>query len=329
MNLTLVIGAGISGLTAAQHLHRQRQQVRVIDKGRGPGGRLSTRRDGHLRFDHGAQYLTARDPDFAAEVARWQSAGVVDLWNPRLCDIRIQPNATSTLTPRPTQQPRYVGTPGMSAICRHLAAPLDVRFSLRATSLTPTPTGWAVATLREDTGIAETLHAARVIVAIPDAQARSLLQPHLTLPPTTTQPCWAVMAAFPAPLSTPFDAAFLTGSPLAWVAREASKPQRPSAEAWVLHASPDWSTAQLEEPAEAVADSLMAAFADVVGHPLPAPTHLRAHRWRYAQTTSPAQQPCLLNPDRTLGVCGDWLLGGKIEAAYLSGLALAQRLCPP
>jgi predicted NAD/FAD-dependent oxidoreductase len=45
---------------------------------------MSTRRGDDWQCDHGAQYFTARDPDFRAEVARWQALGVAAVWQPRL-----------------------------------------------------------------------------------------------------------------------------------------------------------------------------------------------------------------------------------------------------
>jgi deoxyribodipyrimidine photolyase len=60
-----VIGAGISGLFAARTLQDHGMKVTVFEKGRGVGGRMSTRRIGeknsNATFDHGAQYFTARD----------------------------------------------------------------------------------------------------------------------------------------------------------------------------------------------------------------------------------------------------------------------------
>ncbi|TGN44114.1 FAD-dependent oxidoreductase, partial [Paracoccus liaowanqingii] len=62
-----IIGAGLAGLTCAGRLAQAGLSVTLFDKGRGPGGRLATRRaDDGLRFDHGALWLAARDPGFAA-----------------------------------------------------------------------------------------------------------------------------------------------------------------------------------------------------------------------------------------------------------------------
>ena len=80
-----VIGAGLSGLSCAHALLQAGHTVHLFDKSRGPSGRMSTRRaeDAHgpWQCDHGAQYFTARDAAFRAEVARWQQAEVPDAGN--------------------------------------------------------------------------------------------------------------------------------------------------------------------------------------------------------------------------------------------------------
>ena len=71
-----VIGAGLSGLACARLLSEAGTRVRVFDKARGPGGRMATRRQGDLRFDHGAQYFTVRDPSFRRALEQWQADGL-------------------------------------------------------------------------------------------------------------------------------------------------------------------------------------------------------------------------------------------------------------
>ena len=95
-----IIGAGMAGLSCAVALARRGHKPVLFDKGRGPGGRMATRRADvngtEVRFDHGAQYLTARDPRFVEAVEGWQSAGIVAPW----------PAAG---------EDAYVGTPAMNA----------------------------------------------------------------------------------------------------------------------------------------------------------------------------------------------------------------------
>ena len=78
----LIIGAGISGLTCAASLRAAGLSPKVIEKSRGIGGRMATRRAGALSFDHGAQFLTAKSEPFRQEVARITAAGAAAEWVP-------------------------------------------------------------------------------------------------------------------------------------------------------------------------------------------------------------------------------------------------------
>ena len=79
-----IIGAGMAGLSCARQLEATGHRVSLFDKGRAPGGRMAVRRVdtalGEASFDHGAQYLTARDSEFVAQVDAWTAAGVVALY---------------------------------------------------------------------------------------------------------------------------------------------------------------------------------------------------------------------------------------------------------
>ena len=53
----LVVGAGISGCICARRLSDLGHEVTVVEKGRGVGGRMSTRRMNGARIDHGLNFL--------------------------------------------------------------------------------------------------------------------------------------------------------------------------------------------------------------------------------------------------------------------------------
>ena len=125
-------------------------------------------------------------------------------------------------------------------------------------------------------------------------------------------------------MKAPFDGAFVSSSPIGWIARNRSKPQRGLAETWVLHAAGGWSASHLNDDAAAVAAFLLNAFADLVRAPLPRPIHLSAHRWRHACADPPLNVGALVDADRRLVVCGDWCAGSRVEAAFTSGHAAAE-----
>ena len=80
MKNCLIIGAGMAGLLAGTFLQENGIDVTVLDKGRGVGGRMATRRLGEGRADHGAQFFTVRSEVFASWVDDWLTAGVVLEW---------------------------------------------------------------------------------------------------------------------------------------------------------------------------------------------------------------------------------------------------------
>ncbi len=52
----LIVGAGISGLVLARRLESAGLTVLILEKSKGVGGRIATRRDGSATYDHGAQF---------------------------------------------------------------------------------------------------------------------------------------------------------------------------------------------------------------------------------------------------------------------------------
>lgn len=314
-----MIGAGIAGLTCARALVDAGRRVFVFDKARGPGGRMSTRRAEALRFDHGAQYFTVRDEAFRAAVDVWIRAGVVARWDARIAVLGGPSPSAET--------PRYVGVPGMSAICRHLAEGLAVRYGTRVAHIERVGSRLGLMDAEgADLGLFDA-----AVVSAPAPQAATLLE--LAAPTLAAQaarvemsPCWAVMVSFAERLDVPFDGAFVHDSPLGWVARNASKPGRPPEESWVLHGSPAWSTEHFSDVADSVQSDLLGAFGDACGIPLPDPLHIASHRWAYALPENPLDHPALVDPESGLVACGDWCGGPRVEGAYLSGRSAAGRL---
>ena len=316
-----VVGAGIAGLTCARRLRAAGHEVDVFDKGRAPSGRVATRRADGFAFDHGAQYCTVRDPLFAEQVEAWVRDGTAGEWKGRFGTLRagaVEAGRGSTV--------RYVGRPGMSALARALARDLRLHASTRVERIGRSPDGWR---LHDDTG-RELGRFDVTLVTAPAPQAATLLAlvPELArrAAGVPMQPCWAVLAGFGGDLEAPVDGAFVVDSPLSWVARNSSKPDRPTAESWVLHAGPEWSRAHLDLEGEAVTQRLLAALGEALGRPLPAPAYVAGHRWRYASPDPSLEERCLFDPDERVGAAGDWCGGPRVEGAFLSGAALARAL---
>lgn len=306
---TGIVGAGMAGLACAEALQALGHHVSLFDKGRGAGGRMSTKRVetglGNVSFDHGAQYLTARDPKFVEKVEAWAAAGLVARWSAAGGDA-------------------WVGMPAMNQPVKTMAAECDVAWGIRVDAIVRTDDGWRLRAPRLEAGPFDS-----VVVAVPAEQTGPLLATYAPdmadlAAGTPSLPCWTAMAAFSERL--PVGDVVRDAGPIGWAARNSSKPERTPPEAWVIQAEPEWSEKHIEDDHQVVAAALLAGLEDHVGLPLPVPVTLVAHRWRYARS-SVLGRNFLWDRDLRLGACGDWLLGPRVESAWLSGTRLAHEIC--
>ena len=300
-----IIGAGVAGLACARRLAENGIAARLFDKGNRPGGRLSSRVADEHAWDFGAPCLTVSHPQFAGAVADWQAHGVVAPW-------RGGPAGT------------LVGTPGMSSLVEALGAGLDVHHSALVHSLACDVGGWSALGSGDSNERFEAL-----ILAVPAEQAAPLLSLHdlgmaREAASVRSSPCWTLLAAFAEPLANLPDWTENRGA-IARAVRNSSKPGRGSSECWVIHASTEWSSANLERDRDEVVALLLAELQVLAGYPLPQPTVARAHRWRFALPLGARSGP-LWNDRLRLGACGDWTLDGSVEGAWLSGVRLADRV---
>jgi predicted NAD/FAD-dependent oxidoreductase len=315
-----IVGAGIAGLTCARKLRDSGHSVALFEQGKAPGGRSATRDEDFGQFDDGAQYFTARDPRFKSAISSWLRAGVVAEWRARI--VRVTKDNVGESRERAT---RYVGYPVMGALAAHLARGFSVGYERRVVRLERVDAGW---TLQLEDG-SQTLPYAKVITAIPAPQAAQLLAASAEIGPRIAAvemlPCWAVMLQFDKAFDTRFDAAIVEDEPIAWLARESSKPGRKAGERWIVHASNTWSQLHFDADPEAIVSGLMKSFCELVEKRV-TPAFSKAVRWEYSLATAAVGRPFLCDTEAGLGACGDWLVEGRVEGAFLSGLALASEL---
>jgi len=299
----------MAGLSCAETLCKAGIKVTLFDKGRGPGGRMSSRRinttQGIAEFDFGAQYFTARDAGFAKQVVQWERDGLAAHWPAARHDA-------------------FVGVPTMSAILRHLCSQHSVHFSRLIKGIVRRGAHWQL--VGEDVGNA--LFDA-VVLALPAEQSAPIMTLHdFELAQAAlyarSQPSWTGMFAFAERLA--HDTGIVRDSGIiAWAARSNDKPGRSGPEGWVVQADPAWTLEHLEWSPDLIGPHLIAALEAENGGSLPALIGQSIHRWRYGLSAGTGVG-CLWNEAQRLGACGDWLLGPRVECAWVSGRLLAERM---
>lgn len=308
----VVVGAGLSGVVCARELARAGHGVVVRDTGRRPGGRMALRRlDGRV-VDIGASYFTVRDDDFAAQVDDWERRGMARPWT----------DTFTAWTPderRPKPGPvRWAAPDGLRALVQDLAADLDVRSADPVERVTVTGAGPRVDDVAADA----------VVLAMPDPQARRLVEPgtpaHDALD-DPYEPAVAVTLGWDERTWPDEDGVFVGDHPdLAWVADDGLR-RGDRAPVLVAHTTPERARRHLQDPPTAL-EPVLAAVREVVDVPVGAPPLTHVQRWTFARPADGRDARFHLGDDG-VAACGDsWGPSSSVETAFVSGLALGRAL---
>ena len=298
-----VVGAGISGVACARELVAAGHQVRLLERATVPGGRIASRQLDGRPVDLGASYLTASDDAFRAVVDDWVARGVARPWTDSFSTAG--PDGLEGAKQGPV---RYGAPRGLRSLVEDLASGLEVS------------TGSTVARVGPGPQVDGEAYDA-VVLAMPDPQARRLLDPSLQhLAERVYEPVLALAARLPE-RDWAFDGVFVNGDDvLAWVADDGSR-RGDGAPVLVAHSTAGFAAGHLQEP-EAAGPSLVAALRRVVGVGAPLSTYVQ--RWTYAKPVGDRDAPYGLVDG--VGLCGDGWGPSKVEAAWLSGYRLGRAL---
>jgi hypothetical protein len=338
----VVVGAGIAGLCAAERLVAAGLRVLVLDKSRGIGGRMATRRVGAAVCDHGAQFFTVRGDEFAELVATARADGTVTTW----CDGFAQAAADGSVAAAGDGHPRWRGARGMTDLPKWLAARLAAAGGPgRCTIRTAAPVTAVAAgadgmdgvriTVAAAPGTTESLVARGAIVTAPIPQALDLMtaggmcesadaaNARDLLGSVTYDPCFALMLVLDRPSRVPPPGAIqfaADAGPLAWLADNFQKGVSP-VPALTLHAGGAFSRAQFDAAPDEVSRILLdAARPWIDGDPETCVVERTLHRWKFALPTKVlAERHVVVSATPPVVVCGDACAGPRVEGAAVSG----------
>ncbi len=279
----------------------------MLDKGRGVGGRMSTRRREGVRYDHGAQFITVRDERVQKMFAQLVADGVVREW------FRTSSDGL----------PRYCGVHGMSSIVAAAAAGSDVRTSMEVTSLELDGTSWSVRCADGSSFTANTL-----VSSAPVPQTVQLLSNgsvvlnqhvHTVLASITYERCIASLVR----TTSPHDVRAKTHPDVAYIGDNYDKGISESP-AYTIHATPEFSERMWDADRSEVANHLAAC---VFGDALEGVTDIDVHAWKFSRPITTAESTFLRAVDQPpLIVIGDAFGGSRVEGAIISALDAAEEI---
>lgn len=341
----IVVGAGLAGLTCARRLHHAGYQVSLLEKSRGVGGRLATRRLDGMPLDHGARYLTVASPRWQWLIDRWLAEQLIVPWRPQSYGL----GAGRTLRDRPLTAMLYAAPAGMNAVGKELAEGLMIHHHQRVINLsTSSDPRWTITTQRAADQTTGQFRAKAIVMALPAPQIVPMLSSLGTWAPIKTvtkaletvsyAPMITVMAQYANALTQPADplpcaaaAPWMVegqaDTALFWVGLDSSKRSLDRINV-VIHSSAafarDWLEATDLQPA---GEALLAHASQRVADWLARPHHWQVHRWRYAFVERPCEQPMpMATTPLPLITCGDWCGKAHLDSALEAGWRAAATL---
>lgn len=296
----LVIGAGIAGLSAANALETTGSSPVIVDKSRGVGGRLATRRSEFGFFNHGAPTVSAHTSGFKAflteaDTAQWNGFGEAE------------------------------GDPTMSALAKPLMGQIPLHLQLAVTHLESLSSG-----VKASFSDGESEEYERAIVAVPAPQAIQILSAEGVLASWAhalndikMDPCWTGLFAFKQPLPV------LSIPRGVHLQNSSSLKTDQQMERWVFHSDAEWSREHLEKGKEEILQEITTLFFNGLQIDRREPEFAQAHRWRYARVAQSLKLPFLQSPNGRISVIGDAFSGPDgswqdAEAAFHSGQSVAR-----
>jgi renalase len=325
---SLIIGAGMCGLTIAQELlNRGDKSWLIVDKGRSVGGRMATRRLEGQRFDHGAQFFTVRSPLFKEATERWLRDGIIKEW-------------TKGFQKHVDGHSRYIGSSGMNQLAKQLASNLPTQqIVLNEKIITIAVTQDSIVVASEGGFEAK---ARAVVITTPIPQSLDLIEStnrpsdfegvKEILSKVAYNPCIAIMGFFDSDELPLLDLPIQSqDASISFLADNFSKGLSTQKGALTIHLSSIESRRLFDTDDKAIVDYVcnQLQYLFKIGR-VSKPSAYSIQRWRYASPITTISSSYLewSGPDSSgpkVFFAGEAFSGAKVEGAFLSGHAVAQR----
>ncbi len=335
-----IIGAGLSGLVAGRRLAKAGHEVIVFEKSNGFGGRMATRYDNtdhDIKFDHGCPHLAGNDPRFKEFIQEMTEKGIVKPW----CDGFHFWNGEQILRRHPERsaQQFYYAHGGMNEVGKYLSRWVDVRRNSRVIGFTylgdkkGKKKPWMINL--EDFNVVEV---DAIIVATPAVQAYGLIENTQDetvfrsiikdIDSVTYNPKFSLMLTYEGEAIPEWEGMYCNDNTIHWVGNESSKRDNKGKLTLVCHSKGEFARNHIFESTsdEVIRTEMVLALRKIIGDWAGRFDASQIRRWRYSQPRNYFDYDFVKAgyDNAPVAIVGDYMKGGSLEHAFLSGFELAE-----
>ena len=318
-----VIGAGITGITLANLLHKK-VNLTVFEKSRGVGGRMATRRAEPYQFNHGTQYFKIENEEFK------------DFMQPLMRNKIIKPLRTNYIEifnkkvikrTKMYNQKYYTAESNMNSVVKYL---INNKFYIKllckiektikkngkwfiidSENLSYGPYDWLFITIPSDQAIEILNNDFKLLNIIKKLKMRS---------------CFSLMLGFDKIKEFDFDTALFLDEDVQWLSISKKILEKKKYYNLLINSSYNFAEQNINGSKDKISDYLIKQVSDILKCELNNYKHKALHFWKYAMSEKNNNLGSLLDEDLKVIVCGDWCMNGKVEGSFLSAKDAVNKL---
>ena len=318
-----VIGAGLAGITFA-YIMKDKFNVKIFEKSRGVGGRMSTRKEYPFIFDHGAQFFKIKTTECKKFFSQLFKQEIIRPWNFKLA--YFEGNNLREIKTIKNADKFYVGVPNMDSILKYISKDCNVILDTKIERIKQKNYKWELYDQNKK------LHGMYdwVILSLPAEQSLELISDKTPFYPNVKKikmnGCYSLMVGMNKSLQLDFDAAFIEKKDIAWLALNDSKPSRIKNHSLLINSSYEYATKNIKTSKDKVLKHLLNISSNLINYDLFKSSMIKIHQWRYVEAECYPKENYFIDHENKIAVCGDWLINSRVEGAFLSANELSKEI---